>query len=161
MAFRFLQRLSAFSNGFPTFFNGFLLSPTAFRISPTAFQFSSTAFCFPRNPRKSIYGSKYTKDHHSSFVFPASCSLSFVIATCSPRFVTATRSPSFVIATRSPSFVIATMRASHPTTPKPLRVISSSEIIQFSTLHEVTPTTPSLFVTNNWTRHYQSFVLCL
>jgi hypothetical protein len=46
------------------------------------------AFFFPRILRKSIYGGKYTKDHHSSFVFPA---------------------------TRSPSFVIATMRASHPT----------------------------------------------
>jgi hypothetical protein len=37
------------------------------------------AFCFPRNPRKSIYGSKYTKDHYLSFVFPATCSPSFVI----------------------------------------------------------------------------------
>jgi hypothetical protein len=71
-AFRFLQRLSAFFNGFP-------LSPTAFRISPTAFQFSSTAFCFPRNPRKSIYGEKYTKDRYSSFVFFATHSPSFVI----------------------------------------------------------------------------------
>ena len=54
------------------------------------------------------------KDHHSSFVFPATRSPSFVIATRSPSFVIATCSPSFVIATRSPSFVIATMRASHP-----------------------------------------------
>jgi hypothetical protein len=90
--FDFLQRLFAFFNGFP--------------LSSTAFQFSPTAFLFPRNPRKSIYGSKYTKDHHSSFVFPA---------TCSPSFVIATRSPSFVIATHSPSFVIATMPTSHPT----------------------------------------------
>ncbi len=44
----FLQRLSAFSNGFPIFLNG---------------------FHFPRNPRKSIYGEKYTKDCYSSFVF--------------------------------------------------------------------------------------------
>jgi hypothetical protein len=74
------------------------------------------AFLFPRNPRKSIYGGKYTKDHHySSFVFPATCSPSFVIATRSPSFVIATRSPSFVIATRSPSFVITTMHAFHPT----------------------------------------------
>jgi hypothetical protein len=42
--FDFLQRLSAFFNGFP--------------ISSTAFRFSSTAFRFPRNLRKSIYGSK-------------------------------------------------------------------------------------------------------
>ncbi len=72
MAFRFLQWLSDFVNGFP-------LSPTAFRISPTAFQFSSVAFCFPRNPRKSIYGKKYTKDCYSSFVFFTTCSPSFVI----------------------------------------------------------------------------------
>jgi hypothetical protein len=37
------------------------------------------AFHFPRNPRKSIYGGKYTKDRYSSFVFPATCSPSFVI----------------------------------------------------------------------------------
>ncbi len=82
MKFDFLQRLSVF-------FNGFLLSSTTFQFSSTAFQFSSTAFHFLRNPRKSIYGGKYTKDHHSSFVFPA------------------TRSPSFVI--------LATMLTSHPT----------------------------------------------
>ncbi len=55
--FNFLQRLSAF-------FNGFLLSSMDF-------WFSSRAFRFPRNPRKSIYGGKYTKDHYLSFVFPA------------------------------------------------------------------------------------------
>jgi hypothetical protein len=54
-AFRFLQQLSAF-------FNGFLLSSTGF-------QFSSMAFHFPRNPGKSIYGGKYTKDRYPSFVF--------------------------------------------------------------------------------------------
>ena len=75
----FLQRLSAFFSGFLTFFNGFPLSRTAFQISPTAFQFSSTAFCFPRNPRISIYGKKYTKDYYLSFVFFATCSPSFVI----------------------------------------------------------------------------------
>ena len=89
-AFRFLQQLS-------TFFNGFLLSSTAFRfprtprkysttvfrflqrlsdffngflLSSTAFRFSSTAFHFLRNPGKSIYGGKYTKDRYPSFVFP-------------------------------------------------------------------------------------------
>ncbi len=61
------------------FFNGFPLSPTAFRISPTAFRFSSTTFRFPRNPRKSIYGEKYTKDRYSSFVLFATRSPSFVI----------------------------------------------------------------------------------
>ncbi len=77
-AFYFLRRLSAFFNGFLTFFNGFPLSPTAFQFSPMAFQFSSTAFHFQRNPRKSIYGEKYTKDCYSSFVF---------FTTRSPRFV--------------------------------------------------------------------------
>jgi hypothetical protein len=71
-AFYFLQRLSAFFNGFP-------LSPMAFRLSPMAFQFSSTAFHFPRNWRKSIYGKKYTKDRYSSFVFFATWSPSFVV----------------------------------------------------------------------------------
>ncbi len=66
-AFRFLQWLSTFSNGFP--------------LSPTAFQFSSMAFCFLRNPRKSIYGKKYTKDCYLSFIFFATCSPSFVIPT--------------------------------------------------------------------------------
>jgi hypothetical protein len=54
-AIQFLQRLSAFFNGFP--------------LSSTAFLFSSTAFHFPRNPGKSIYGGKYTKDRYPSFVF--------------------------------------------------------------------------------------------
>ena len=85
-AFYFLERLSAFFNGFLTFFNGFSLSPTAFQFpptafqfSPTAFQFSSTAFHFPINPRKSIHDKKYTKDCYSSFVFFATRSPSFVI----------------------------------------------------------------------------------
>jgi hypothetical protein len=54
--FDFLQRLSAFFNGFP--------------LSSTAFQFSSMAFCFPKNPRKSIYGGKYAKDHYLALYFP-------------------------------------------------------------------------------------------
>ncbi len=66
-----LAQNSIFLNCFPTFVNGFLLSSTAF-------QFSSMAFHFPRNPRKSIYGSKYPKDCYSSFVFPTTCSPSFV-----------------------------------------------------------------------------------
>jgi hypothetical protein len=68
----FLQRLSPFFNGFPIFFNGF---PIFFN----GFPLSSMAFRFPRNPRKSIYGGKYTKDHYLSLVFPATCSPSFVI----------------------------------------------------------------------------------
>jgi hypothetical protein len=84
--FDFLQRLSAFFNGFLIFFNGFPLSSTDF-------QFSSTAFCFPRNPRNSIYGEKYTKDHYLSFVF---------FSTCSP-----THGPSFVIPATIPCLYIA------------------------------------------------------
>ncbi len=75
MKFNFLQRLFAF-------FNGFQLSSKAFWFSSRAFQFSSRAFHFPRNPRKSIYGEKYTKDHYLSFVFFATCS-----PACSPSFV--------------------------------------------------------------------------
>ncbi len=73
--FDFLQRLSAFFNGFP-------LSSMAFWFSSMAFRFSSTVFHFPRNPRKSIYSEKYTKDHYLSFVFFATCS-----STCSQSFV--------------------------------------------------------------------------
>ncbi len=87
--FNFLQRLSAFFNCFLIFFNGFPLSSMAFQLSLMAFQFSSTAFHFLRNPRKSIYGEKYTKDHYLSFVF---------FATCSP-----TRAPSFVIPATIPN----------------------------------------------------------
>jgi hypothetical protein len=63
-AFRFLQRIPTFRNGFLIFLNGFPISSTAFR-------FSSTAFHFPRNPEKSVYGGKYTKDRYPSFVFSA------------------------------------------------------------------------------------------
>ncbi len=80
--FDFLQRLSAFFNSFPLF-------SMAFWFSSMAFRFSSTAFHFPRNPRKSIYGEKYTKDHYLSFVF---------FATRSP-----TRSPCFVIPATTPN----------------------------------------------------------
>jgi hypothetical protein len=62
MAFLFLRRISTFRNGFLIFLNGF---PT----SSMNFQFSATAFHFPRNPGKSIYGGKYTKDCYPSFVF--------------------------------------------------------------------------------------------
>ncbi len=56
-----------------------------------AFQFSSTAYCFLRNPRKSIYGKKYMKDHYLSFVFFATrsptCAASFVIPATIPNNV--------------------------------------------------------------------------
>jgi hypothetical protein len=77
-------------NGFLIFFNGFL-------IFLNSFPKSSTAFCFPKNPRKSIYGKKYTKDHYLSFVF---------FATCSP-----TRAPSFVIPATIPNIVWSSFRA--------------------------------------------------
>jgi hypothetical protein len=83
--FNFLQWLSAFFNGFLIFFNGFPLSSAAF-------QFSSAAFRFPRNPRKSIYGEKYMKDHYLSFVFFATCSL-----TCAPSFVIPTTIPNTLL----------------------------------------------------------------
>ena len=42
------------------------------------------AFHFPRNPIKSIYGDKYTKDHYLSFVFFTAHSPSFVIPATMP-----------------------------------------------------------------------------
>ncbi len=72
---KILNGFLIFFNGFPIFLNGFPKSSTAFR--------------FPRNPRKSIYGEKYAKDHYLSFVF---------FATCSP-----TRAPSFVIPATIPN----------------------------------------------------------
>ncbi len=73
--FDFLQWLSIFFNSFWIFFN-------CFPLSSTAFQFFSMAFRFPRNPRKSIYGKKYKKDHYLSFVFFSTHS-----PTCAPSFV--------------------------------------------------------------------------
>ena len=51
-AFRFLQRLSAFSNGFLIFFNGFPLSPTAFRISPNGFPIFLNGFPLSEKSKK-------------------------------------------------------------------------------------------------------------
>ncbi len=63
--FNFLQRLSDFRE-----------------IRENLLQWLSDFFNgFPRNTRKFIYGGKYTKDHYLSFVFPATCSPSFVIPT--------------------------------------------------------------------------------
>jgi hypothetical protein len=70
-------------------FNGFLIFFNGFPIFLNGFPKSSTAFCFPRNPRKSIYGKKYTKDHYLGLVF---------FATRSP-----TRTPSFVIPATVPN----------------------------------------------------------
>ncbi len=72
-AFYFLQWLSAFFNGFP-------LSSTAFRFLQWISDFLQWLSDFPRNPRKSIYGDKYTKDHYLSFVFFATRSPSFIIS---------------------------------------------------------------------------------
>ncbi len=52
-------------------FNGFPISDKFEKIFFVGFPISSKAFHFPRNPGKSIYGSKYTKDRYPSFVFPA------------------------------------------------------------------------------------------
>jgi hypothetical protein len=60
------------------------------------------AFHFLRNPRKSIYGEKYTKDHYLSFVF---------FATCSP-----THAPSFVIPTTIPNTTYHTVLKASPGT---------------------------------------------
>ncbi len=79
--------------------NGFLIFLNGFPIFLNGFQFSSTAFRFPRNPRKSIYGEKYTKDHYLSFVF---------FATRSP-----TRAPSFVIPATIPNTPPWTQRSVH------------------------------------------------
>ena len=51
-AFRFLQRLSAFSNGFLIFFNGFPLSPTASRISPNGFPIFLNGFLLSEKSEK-------------------------------------------------------------------------------------------------------------
>ncbi len=68
-AFCFLWRISNFRKGFLIFLNDFPIFLNGFPISSTASRFSSTAFHFPRNPGKSIYGGKYTRDRYPSFVF--------------------------------------------------------------------------------------------
>jgi hypothetical protein len=95
MAFHFLRPISTFRNGFLIFLNGSL-------ISSTAFQFSSTAFHFPRNPGKSIYGSKYTKDCYPSFVFQPKLRYSEIKIIGGKN--TKDHYPSFVFS--APSFVI-------------------------------------------------------
>jgi hypothetical protein len=62
--FDFLQRLSNFLQLLSPFFNGFLIFFNGFPIFFSGFLLSSMAFRFPRNPRKSIYGGKYTNDHY-------------------------------------------------------------------------------------------------
>ncbi len=94
-ASRFLRCISTFRNGFLIFLNGF-------PISSTAFQFSSTAFHFPRNPGKSIYGGKYTKDRYLSFVFQPKSRYSMIKIIGGKN--TKDHYPSFVFS--APSFVI-------------------------------------------------------
>ena len=94
-AFRFLQRISTFCNGFLIFLN-------SFPISLTAFRFSSMAFHFPRNPGKSIYGGKYTKDCYPSFVFQPKLQYSAIKIIGGKN--TKDHYPSFVFS--APSFVI-------------------------------------------------------
>ncbi len=91
-AFRFLHQLSDFLQQLSAFFNGFLIFFNGFPLSSTAFQFSSTAFHFPRNPRKFIYGGKYTKDHYLSFVFPPLHSLPELCNSCYIVYISPTHS---------------------------------------------------------------------
>jgi hypothetical protein len=74
----FLARNPIFLISFPIFVNGFLLSSMAFCFPQRHSNFPQWLH-FPRNPRKSIYGGKYPKDHFSTFLFPATCSPSFII----------------------------------------------------------------------------------
>jgi hypothetical protein len=67
-----------------------------------AFRFSSTAFHFPRNPGKSIYGGKYTKDRYLSFIFQPKLGYSAIKIIGGKN--TKDRYPSFVFS--APSFVI-------------------------------------------------------
>jgi hypothetical protein len=80
-AFRFLQRLSTFFNGFPIFLNSFPLSEKSGKIylwqqvyerSLSKLRISAKIAIF----RDKITGGKNTKDHYLSFVFFAP---SFVI----------------------------------------------------------------------------------
>jgi hypothetical protein len=47
-----------------------LISEKSEKIFFNGFPISSPAFRFLKNPGKSIYGGKYTKDRYPSFVFP-------------------------------------------------------------------------------------------
>ncbi len=107
--FDFLQRLSNFQEirenllqRLSNFFNAFLLSSTAFCFLQPAFWFSSTAFHFLRNPEKSIYGGKYTKDCYPSFVFQPKLQYSAIKIIGGKN--TKDHYPSFVFS--APSFVI-------------------------------------------------------
>jgi hypothetical protein len=70
--FDFLQRLSAFFNGFP-------ISLMAFQFLQRLSDFPKQLSAFREIQENLIYGGKYTKDHYLSFIFPATCSPSFVI----------------------------------------------------------------------------------
>jgi hypothetical protein len=80
MAFRFLQRLSNFFNGFPIFLNGFPLSEKSGKIYLwrqvyerllSELRISAEIVIF----RDKIIGGKNTKDHYPSFVFFAPSSV--------------------------------------------------------------------------------------
>ncbi len=80
-AFRFLQRLSAFFNGFPIFLNGFPLSEKSGKIYlwRQVYERSLSKLCLSAKIaifHDKIIGGKNTKDHYPSFVFSAP---SFVI----------------------------------------------------------------------------------
>ncbi len=80
-AFCFLQRLSAFFNGFPIFLNGFPLSEKSGKIYlwQQVYERSLSELCISAKIalfRDKIIGGKNTKDQYPSFVFSAP---SFVI----------------------------------------------------------------------------------
>jgi hypothetical protein len=76
LAFHFLQRLSAFFNGFPIFLNGFPLSEKSGKIYlwRQVYERSLSELCISAKIvifRDKIIGGKNTKDHYPSFVFSA------------------------------------------------------------------------------------------
>ncbi len=74
----FLARNPIFLNGFLTFFNGFLLSSTAFCFLQRLSNFPWRLSAF-QEIRENLSTAASIKDHYSSFVFPTTCSPSFVI----------------------------------------------------------------------------------
>ncbi len=90
--FNFLQRLSAFFNGFPIFLNGFPIFLNGFPLSERSKKIHLWRQVNERSPFELLIS------RHSL-----------------PKLRNRHLLPSFVIATHSPSFVIATMPTSHPT----------------------------------------------
>ncbi len=127
-AFCFLQRLSAFFNGFPIFLNGFLLSSMAFcflqRLSDffNGFPIFLNGFPiflngFPLSEKSKKIYLRWQLYERSPIELCISRPLLPKLRNCHslPKLCNRHLPLSFVIATRSPSFVIATMCASHPT----------------------------------------------